>query len=253
MMKLTQSSQASSRNLASIFLLDVPFSHEAARNSFVRTIDKVPPSHRSQQFKDGVLWDNCKQLAETDDVILVTNDRAFYKSDDLRGLASELIQETTQCSRSLRVFPALSDLLREIRKPVDISDDILKAAIIKQLGEHIDPLLESAGFSLRQSWRLERTFYATEASALLYVEFAAVIDCEDIADEGRTDAVLRIDGSGRYDIKSDLCGDLQPLELSVSYENTEGVREQRRNVFASANAVMGHRSISYVVREKLDQ
>lgn len=128
----------------------MPFSEESARNSFVRTIDKVPPSHKSQQFKDGVLWDNCKQLAEADDVIFVSDDRDFYDRDDPTKLARELIREATQCLRSLGVFPALSDLLREIRKPVEISDDILEEAIVKQLGAHIDPLLESTGFSLRQ-------------------------------------------------------------------------------------------------------
>lgn len=89
---------------------------------------------------------------------------------------------------------------------------------------------------------------------MLYVEFAAIIDCEDIAGEGRTGAAVRIQGDGRYDIANNLFSDLQPLELSVSYENIEGVREQRRNVFARVNAaVMGHRSISYDVREKLAQ
>ena len=88
---------------------------------------------------------------------------------------------------------------------------------------------------------------------MLYVEFAAVTDCEDITAEGRTGAVLCIKGDGRYDITNDLFGDLQPREMSVSYETTEGVRQQRRNVFGSGNVVIGHRSISYVVRERLDQ
>ncbi len=57
---------------------EIPFSYEAARSSFLRTIDKTRPSHNKQQFKDGVLWEDCKALANSDDVILVTMDRAFF-------------------------------------------------------------------------------------------------------------------------------------------------------------------------------
>lgn len=234
-------------------LLEVRFSERSARSSLIRTIDKVPPSHKSQQFKDGVLWDDCKNLAETDDVIMVTDDRAFYEGDDPKnGLAGRLIQETSQCSRSLRVLPVLSDLLREIRKPLEISDGVLKGAITEQLGEHIDRLLESASFSLGQDWRLQKTFYATETPTNLYVEFAADVDCQDIATQGRTGAILRIEGDGRYYMDNNLFSDLQPRELSVSYETPEGVKEERRTVFANANIVLGSRSISNVVRERLD-
>ena len=98
--------------IASVFsqsrfdLLDVPFSGESARSSFVRTIDKVPPSHKSQEFKDGVLWDNCKQLAETDDVVLVTDDHAFYERDDPKGgLATQLFGKQPNVRTLSASFP----------------------------------------------------------------------------------------------------------------------------------------------------
>jgi PIN domain len=238
---------------SSFDLLDVPFSEQAARSSFIRTIEKTPPSHKSQQFKDGVLWDNCKHLAETDDVILITDDRAFYEGDDpKKGLATILKGEACQCPHSFRVLPALSDLLSEIRRPVEISDDVLAEAIVKQIGQHIDQLLANTSFLLRQGWRLHKAFYATEAPTMLFVEFTGTIDCQDTSGEGRTQAVLRVKGNGRYDAASQAFADLQPDELSISYETAGGEREHRRTVFASANAVMGHRSITNVVREQLE-
>ncbi len=40
---------------------EVPFGEKSAKALFLRTIDKIPPSHKSQQFKDGVLWEDCKR------------------------------------------------------------------------------------------------------------------------------------------------------------------------------------------------
>jgi hypothetical protein len=59
---------------------EVPFSLENARNSLVRTIEKIPPSDKNQQFKDGVLWADCLSMLRKEPVHLVTDDRAFYKS-----------------------------------------------------------------------------------------------------------------------------------------------------------------------------
>ena len=53
-------------------LVQVPFSESSAMASFLRTIDKIPPSHKTQQLKDGVLWEDCKQLANSDEVVFVT-------------------------------------------------------------------------------------------------------------------------------------------------------------------------------------
>lgn len=43
-------------------IFDVPLSLKSARSSFLKTIDKVPPSDREQQFKDGVLLADCVGL-----------------------------------------------------------------------------------------------------------------------------------------------------------------------------------------------
>ena len=44
-------------------LLETSLTLEAARSSFLRTVDKIPPSHNIQQFKDGVIWSDCLTLA----------------------------------------------------------------------------------------------------------------------------------------------------------------------------------------------
>ena len=114
-----------------IDFIEVPFSFESARNSFLRTIDKRPPSEKNQQFKDGVLWADCVSLLQDDDVTLVTDDKAFYEDQNSRsGLARILRDETSSLDHRLAVLPQLSDLLKEIRSDVAIDGDALTAAFL---------------------------------------------------------------------------------------------------------------------------
>lgn len=55
-------------------LLEIPLSLNSARSSFLKTVDKVPPSDKDQQFKDGVIWAEILVLLEKDDVFFVTEE-----------------------------------------------------------------------------------------------------------------------------------------------------------------------------------
>ena len=75
--------EAIDAKVASIFgacqveLNEIPLTLESAKSSFLKTIDKVPPSDKDQQFKDGVIWAECLRLLDTADVYLVTSDKAL--------------------------------------------------------------------------------------------------------------------------------------------------------------------------------
>ncbi len=65
--------------------VDVPFSLASARSSFLKTIGKVPPSAKSQEFKDGVVWADCLSLLAAEPVVLVTSDKAFFRTTTTPG------------------------------------------------------------------------------------------------------------------------------------------------------------------------
>ena len=86
-------------------LLEVKFSLESARDSFLKTIEKTPPSDRSQEFKDGVLWTDCLNLLKSDDVYLVTSDKAFYKDREYaKGLADNLRREASTANHKFCIL-----------------------------------------------------------------------------------------------------------------------------------------------------
>jgi hypothetical protein len=227
---------------------------EAARSSLLRTIDKIPPSHNNQQFKDGVLWADCLALAQTDDVTLVTGDKAFYQDGDIKkGLSMALLAETDNLAHRLKVVGSLSELMVDIRAPVNVSDELLVAAVNTQLQADIAGILDRLGFIRAGDPVVVRTFYATEAPSTLFVEFRLQFPCEDASAAGRTDAVLRVAGDGQYQAANEEFFGLSPTDLGMTYKTADGVQEQRGGVYIRPGGiVIGRRTVHHQVRELLD-
>ncbi len=57
-------------SIVGVNILEIPFSFDSAKASFHKTIEKLPPSDKNQQFKDGVLWADCVELLKIEAVIL---------------------------------------------------------------------------------------------------------------------------------------------------------------------------------------
>ena len=114
-------------------IIDIAFSFESARSSFMKTIAKQPPSATKQEFKDGVLWADCLTLMQTDEVVLVTDDRAFYEDQKpSNGLAKNLIDEARSRQHQIRVLPTLSELLAAVRVPIPLDVDRLQRAFLER-------------------------------------------------------------------------------------------------------------------------
>ena len=227
---------------------------EAARSSFLRTIDKIPPSRNNQQFKDGVLWADCLTLAQTDDVTLVTGDKAFYEDGDIKkGLSLALLAETANLAHRLKVVGSLGALMVDIRAPVNVSDELLVSAVNTQLQADIAGILDRLGFTRAGEPVVARTFYATETPNILFVEFRLEFPCEDASQAGRIDAVLTVAGDGQYlAAKEEFLG-LSPTDLGMTYKTADGVEEQRRGVYIRPGGiVIGARTIHHRVREPLE-
>jgi hypothetical protein len=235
--------------------IDLPFTLESARSSFLKTIHKLPPSHQNQQFKDGVLWADCVSLLSTDEVVLVTADKAFYQ-DQLysKGLAASLQEEARGCEHTIRVLPALADLLESVRTPITINGDILQSAFIEEHQVSVSSSLERHGFALGQRTNLTFNVFATENPAVLFLDFQMDIQCDDLRAEGRTNAVLHLKGDGSYLPTSGKFRNLRNFGEHLSFRLADGTESEMQNVVCHIDGlVLGHREVSNVVRYALPQ
>jgi len=232
----------------------VPFSLESARASFLKTIDKIAPSDKSQQFKDGVLWADCVRLLDKSDVHLVTADKAFYENRNYKdGLAQNLSEEVTRAPNALFLHPTLHSLLEQLHTRVEISPEDLLQRFMEAHGNSVSRVLERMGFELGPiAASLIRPF-ATEKSDEIYVEFELAISCTPTTEDGRSDGQLILKGDGRLNLEPGTYSELRNYGEEFKYTTAEGTEESTKNTVIFVDSlVIGHKEVQYSVRHELE-
>lgn len=234
--------------------VDVPFALESARSSFLKILDRLPPSDKAEQFKDGVLWADCLSLLLSDSVVLVTSDKAFYQ-DRLyaNGLARNLQTEADDLPHRLQILPTLSALLKTLRTTVTLKEDSLAESFLAESRQSVYGILARNGFDLGLRESLTYSLFATENPHVLFMEFSMRYRCSDARGEGRTDAVVTVKGDGSFRPATGRFTDLRNFGEHLSYRTAEGEEEKRNVVALFGNIVLGHREISHVTRYKLEE
>jgi hypothetical protein len=233
--------------------IDVPFGIESARSSFLKTIAKAPPSDKTQEFKDGVIWADCLDLLKVADVVLVTSDKAFYKDRTYaQGVAENLKAELAGCPHTLKILPTLADLLETIREPIALNHERLLAACINANPKTVEPALTRTGFTLAGTKSVQYRLFATEDPTKLFFEYTIAVACIDARGEGRTDAEIHLKGDGIYDPTADDFSSMRNFGENLIYVNPDGTPgEVRSAVLFGASIVLGHRQVSSIVRHAI--
>jgi hypothetical protein len=233
---------------------DIPFSLESARKSLTRIISKSPPIGASQQFKDGVIWADCEELLEEDDVYFVTEDKVFFQDRDYsKKLNNDLAEEIKQAKHSMKLICSLDKLLKDIRVEVPMDEQRLANSFYAQNKDNIEPLLSRNGFEIEGSPKVERELFATEQAGKLYIAFTIEYQCKDIAGEGRIGGLLVIRGDGFYNSETRSFEQMQRLGEELSFILEDGTKKQLRNVvLRAASITIGHKEVVHIIRHEIE-
>jgi hypothetical protein len=232
---------------------EIPFTLDSAKASLIRTVKKLPPSDKNQQFKDGVLWENCLTMLKKEAVFLVSGDKAFYRSRDTSlGLADELKKDLEGCPNEFRIFPALADLLSQIGTGVQIEPEVLIRAYLNLHGEKIKDMAAKHSFALEGEPAAKLDVFVTENPASLYVNFTIELPCVDTTNEARTGARILARGEGTYDANAKKFVELANRLEQLLYRLQDGTEKKLENIVLSLGSiVLGHRTVEHSVRYKL--
>jgi hypothetical protein len=232
---------------------EFPFTLKSAKASLIRAVRKLPPSDRNQQFKDGVLWEDCLVMLQNEPVFLVTDDRAFYKNRETKlGLADELSQDLNGAPNELRIFPSLRDLLSQIGTGAQIDPASLIAAYLNLHGEKMKGMANKHSFVLGGQPTVKLDVFVTEKPASLYVSFTIELPCSDATNEGRTGAKILAHGEGTYNAEAKKFVELENRGEQLLYQLQDGTEKKLENiVLVLGSAVIGHRTVEHSVRYKL--
>lgn len=231
---------------------EIEFTFETARRALGRTINKVPPSAKSQQFKDSVLWEDCLRLARDGEVLLVTSDTDFYEGQDTkRGMAAQLREEVASLEHPIRLLPGLPALLEEITEPVAVDETFLLGFIEKEMGPKIAEILNRDGWQGGER-HVNAELFATENPQQAYVVFLMSAACERNGEVEPREATLTLKGECAWNPTTGEFSDLKPASLGLTFSTEEGEQTEIRHAYLYADGiVIGHREVAHSFRHKL--
>jgi len=162
---------------------------------------------------------------------------------------------STSKPHKLRLLPSITNLLDEIKQEVNVSAADLVMAVYGVVNQQLETILVRNEFRFVDDYfEVEKALYATEDPSKLYLSFAIAQDCVDVSDQGRTGAILRMEGDGTYDTESANFSDIRLSRQNLSYLNEDGSRSVVVNMLALVgSAVIGHREVLHTVRYALER
>ena len=235
-------------------IVEIPFCLESARNSFLKTINKSPPSDKDQQFKDGVIWADCVSLLKEDVVWFVTSDKAFYQNRQYdKGLAKTLSDEIEGYENKVVLFSSVSKLIEEIKTEIAIDQNKLIDQFLQSNNLSIKNILKVNNFVISGEPSVKIDVFATEDANKLYLEFEIRQTCEDISTENRSDAKIILKGDCGCQLPENEFTSMRNYGEELVFKTQDGEIKNIRNVVIfAANLVIGHKTIEHSVRYKLD-
>ncbi|WP_417385768.1 PIN domain-containing protein [Gimesia sp.] len=246
--------------VASIFsdigveVIHVPFTLEHANVSFHKIIEKLPPSDKSQQFKDGVIWSDCVSFLNDDDVILITSDKAFYKDRNYKnGIADNLLEEVNEKKHKLTLYEDLAMLLEEIKdNDTHLDREKIYSEYLKINSKRLNDMLDTNGFAITEFVEARQKIFATEKPDVLFFEYEFKFQCSNERDDDRIEPSLTITGDGSYSTQEEKVLDLRVFRESLRFKDSNGEEKNVASVFAHAGyMVIGHRNVNHVIRYPL--
>ena len=233
-------------------IIEIPFSFESARASFMKIIRAEAPSDKNQQFKDGVIWADCLRLLDEDDVLLATADTAFYANRQYeRGLAENLLAELKGKARQLRIVPFVTEVLKQVESNFCVDEAWLASALQERWRADRGSFLSKPGLEIAGAPAVQTNLFATENPELLYFTYALEIPCNDLTGEGRGNLKLSITGNGTLRPTSREIVETRVDGETLSFTKPDGTDGSMRIGYIVAHGVGGHRTVEHTVRYQI--
>lgn len=237
-----------------IHILDIDLSLESAESAFLKIIQKVPPCDKTQEFKDAILWADCIKMLEQDDVLLATQDKAFFLERDYnKGLAENLKKEASLKQKNLIISHSIDDVLKLVGGKVDFDESRAIDYIKNHSKESINDLLYRSKAEISGPPTIIYKLFSTENPNHLYMKYQLNIPCFDASKEGRSNMQIILQGNGIFNPSTQELFSINSEEDILEFKDLGGNQTQHRNSYLSANIDLGHRTINHSIRNLLNE
>lgn len=189
----------------------------------------------------------------------MTDDAAFFHlRKPENGLAKNLATEADAQPYPLKIFRSLLELLPNLKTEINIDEDLLIQSFFDHNQRPIALILDKNQFQLEGRHIIRKALYATENPSVLYINFNIDLPCFDTSEQGRKDAILHLQGDGRYNIDTRIYEyeDMHIFRHDLEFTLADGTKGHPVNIiFATMGGVLGlgHRNVVHSVRYLLSE
>lgn len=190
------------------------------RKALIRIIDKRPPAHSKEEFRDSLFWEAAMEAAMHDEVRIVSADTDFtVKVKDKMELHPVLKSEASSMAHPVSLFEDIGGLLGSLEPKVLTADG---SAVAQSVGlalrVTIQEQLDSAGLVLQEQMPADAKVFATQDPNSLAVSFDISFNASTTSGLGLAPehATVTATGSGSLDARTSDVSDLQLDNLAVA-------------------------------------
>ncbi len=201
----------------------VPIDVDLARAGLTRLIERRPPSHNKEEFRDALLWETVLRLARDDRIYFVTEDFDFLVAkESKRALHPDLAAEIGRLGTPFEHHLTLSSLLDALGPDVKQPD---RKAVSDTLADALLPMVQqelvSRGITLQDVRESNWKVFATQDPNRLAVSFQTpfVASSTSAASTSPVAATVIASGSAGLDPRTNQLMNVDLDGIEVSYED----------------------------------
>jgi hypothetical protein len=228
-----------------------------ARAALGRVIEESPPNaYGDQQFKDSAIWEAVLELGKEGNVDFVTEDKAFFQEKNpSQGLAENLKRDCQQVSGTIKVHYGLDEYLRSIKaEQAPLNHQEIAASIDRQIRPHLMVKAVDKGYQLGNLSEFAISAYLTEKPNIIAVEFALYYNTFGVRLPGSQEEVEAkevFEGDCIYGLAEKSALEIEPENIYLV--DSSGKRVPAfGEVFVRASSAMGRRTVTYTLREPIE-
>ncbi len=217
----------------------VPEADEVRQRAELRHRSEQPPSHKSAEWSDCQIWEQCLDLLAKCNVVFVSSDSDFRGHRNKSSLHPTLQAEAGEISddRSLTYHPTMESLLAELKSEMEpLPDNLVFAFVYEALGSVVEELASNSGCRPKRVGQVKQTLLTTDQASIIEVRLG-VTDVWESAD--KTSALdFRFSGSCRYLLDERKLCDLTPGEVVLLNELSDGSERAVQGSFVNLSGHM---------------
>ncbi|MBL9025017.1 MAG: hypothetical protein JNL21_22665 [Myxococcales bacterium] len=204
--------------------------HSAAEleRALVRVTQHVAPAHRTEEFRDALLWEVALRVAGGPSLLLVTADAAFYvegKSDGV--LHQDLRADASACGVNVRAVRSIEDAPKLLGRSASFPAKRLEEALIAGFAPRIVDAVANWSVAPPNDWIVHVDAFLTEQLGRLALSFDMRGPTSLVTLAPSTELVAAepfATGTATYDSDSGSLSDIQPELIGLRSPEGEKLR-----------------------------